>query len=393
MHFQWPIMYSLSGINPELISRVWVDEMYVVYGTWLSTIGIIFWLLGFSTFNTVNQSNSTELSFKYSKLLYFTIFTFIIFLLTAGNDFLSGGVYKGSGGTASGGGISVYFGLLFSICIILLTTIVVLDNRKFYSGNIFRWFFNLDYLYLIVFFSYLTIFLFIGDRGGPVSLILSLFVLIGYFIRPIKLRELTFFIVFGSLFLTLISLGRGESSGFGIIQSGFDNFNLSSGYDTTLELANSVRTLFKSLTEVPQNHDYFYGLLWVSDILAPIPFAQSAFLKFTNIPSHELGSAGYITYITFGSGATSGEGSSLIADIYLNFSLGGVCFFMFLLGLFFKKVNNNLILNNSIKWIIIGIFIASFSLYFSRSGLFVTFRPMIWGILFYYLLVTKFKIL
>lgn len=391
VHFQWPIMYSISGVSPEFITRVWVDEMYVNYGTWLSTIGVVAWVFGFSILKTAKWEKDIIWVFNYKKLLNLTIGLFILFIITAGEDFLTGGVYKGTGGSAAGSGISVYIRLIFSTAIILLTVTIIIANKHSYNSNIIRWFFSLDKKFLALFFSYIILFLLIGDRGGPVSLLLSALIIIGTMVRPIKFFELSASVILGAILLTLISLGRSESSGFGILSAGAEKFEYSSGYDTTLELANSVRTLYKSLTEVPENQQYFYGSLWMGDLLAPLPFSQSLYLNLTGIPDYKIGSAGYITYLTFGKNPTSGEGTTLIADVYLNFALFGVVIFMFLLGFFFKKTSNELVLQNNFKWLIVGGILASFSLYFSRSGLFVMLRPIIWGIILALFLVKKYK--
>ncbi len=77
VHFQWPIMYSLSGISPEFITRVWVDEIYVNYGAWLSTIGVVCWIIGFSVMKTAKMKNDTVWILNYKKLLNFSIILFM----------------------------------------------------------------------------------------------------------------------------------------------------------------------------------------------------------------------------------------------------------------------------------------------------------------------------
>ncbi len=209
--------------------------------------------------------------------------------------------------------------------------------------------------------------------------------------RPINFFELTTSVIIGAVLMTIISLGRSETSGLGILNAGAEKFEYSSGYDTTLELANSVRTLYKTLTVVPENQEFFYGSLWAGDLLAPLPFSQSLYLNLTGIPGYKISSTGYITYLTFGKNPSSGEGTTLIADIYLNFALFGVIIFMFLLGIFFKKTSNELVLQNNFKWLIVAAIMASFSLYFSRSGLFIMLRPIIWSIILAFLFVKKYK--
>lgn len=385
VHFQWPIMFSASGIIPEIISRVWVDELYVNYGTWLSTVGGISWILGFSFINSESFSKRNIRFFQYKKFLNFTIFLFILFLITAGQNFLTGGVYKGEGGSAAGEGISAYIQILFSVSIILLTAIIILNNKSRYNNNLLKWFFSFDKKYLVLYFTYLLLFLFIGDRDGPISLILTTGILIGSMIHPFKLRTLLITIFVGGFFMSIISLGRSRDSGIGIFSAGLENFTFTSGYDITLELATSVRTLYAAVSEVPQKHDFFYGKLWTSNLLSPFPFAQSVYLDLTNDVSYELGSAGYITYLSYGPDPSMGAGTSLIADIYLNFGVVGIIFFMFLLGLTFKKANNSLKSADTMKWILVAAILASFSIYFGRGSLLLVARPIIWSFFLLYI--------
>jgi oligosaccharide repeat unit polymerase len=165
-----------------------------------------------------------------------------------------------------------------------------------------------------------------------------------------------------------------------------------SAYEPTLELANSVRTLFQSLTEVPAKHDFFYGKLWLSDIMSPIPFMQSAYLELSNDNIYELSSTGYTTYLVYGNDSTSGEGTTLIADIYLNFGLPGIVILMFLFGLLIKKANIELLVHNNYHWIIIAAILASFSIYFGRSSYLIILRPIVWSYFIVFLFVKKYRI-
>ncbi|EOZ93859.1 putative polysaccharide polymerase [Indibacter alkaliphilus LW1] len=391
VHFQWPLMFSVSGLVPDNFDRIWVNEFYVNYSLWLSVIGGVSWLFGFHFFKgkKLKTTNFYVIS-KWKNFTYFNWLLFILFLLTAGSDFLSGGVYKGSGGSSVGEGVAAYIQLLFSISIILLSLIVIYNAREKYNGNIVSWFLGLDKLYLSLILTYIILFFLIGDRGGPLSLIISLGFLISILVRPIKFIEFTSILIFGALLLTIIGLGRSQSSGIGIFSAGVENFELDSGYDFTLNLANSVRTLFKSVSEVPSNYDFFYGQLWLSSFLSPIPFAQSLFLKFSGLTNSDISSSHFITFLTFGNNPHSGEGTSLIADIYLNFGSIGVFSFMFLLGCFFKKIYSTLIHNLNFKWLLIGVFVASFTLTLSRAGFFVMYRPILWGFLIYFIISKKF---
>jgi len=385
VHFQWPIMCAFSNIQPNLRFEV----QHMNYGTWLSTLGVVSWLIGYDFLFTERNKYNTLFLLNYTKLFWFTLLSYMLFLLNAGSDFLSGSIYKGSGTGGVAEGIGVYFQLLTGISIAVLTTIVILDSKNKYKSNLFNWLIILDKKYLILASSYIALFLSIGDRGGAMELSLSFLVLIGQLIRPIKLKEFILIAIIGAVILTLIGLGRSSDADENILIAGANNADITSGYDVTLELANSVRTLYKALSEVPEHHNYFYGKLWMSKLLATVPFAQNIYLELTGDIPYELGSAGYITYLTFGLNPTSGEGTTIVADIFLNFGLPGVMFFLFLLGMFFKKLQNELITQNNYYWIIAGTVLASVALYMGRGSLFDGLRPILWALVLPVFLIKK----
>lgn len=389
VHFQWPIMFSVSGIYPEKFAKVSMSSFYVNYGTWLAAVGIVSWCLGHSLLAIKTVPSAIGYYFNYKKLLWLTLVLNVLFISTAGSDYLSGGIYKGSGGSGAGEGISVYFQLLLAIAILVISAVIILNNKNNFKSNSVAWLLSLDkkYLFLIIF--YILLFFSIGDRGASIQVIFAFLVLFGCLIRPITFIELIVMTVIGSLLLTIIGLGRSAKDGDNILSSGLDNFEMTSGYDITLELADSVRTLYSSLSAVPQYHDYFYGKLWLDKILSIVPFAQNIYLQLSEDVAYEIGSSAYITYLKFGLNPTSGEGTSLVADIFLNFGLVGVLFCLFLLGIFFKKVENELKLQQNYYWMVIAALLASMAFYMGRGSLLDPFRMIIWGLGLSYFFVKR----
>lgn len=380
VHFQWPIMFSISGIYPEKFAKVSMSSFYVNYGTWLAASGVVSWFLGHSLLAIRTVPGNVDYSFNYKKLLWLTVILNVLFLSTAGSDYLSGGVYKGSGGSAAGEGIAAYFQLLLSFSIVVITATILLNYKNNFKFNSMAWLLSLDKKYLFLTICYILLFFSIGDRGASIQVIFAFLVLFGCLIRPITFIELIIMTIIGSLLLTLIGLGRGAKDGDNILSSGLDNFEMTSGYDITLELANSARTLYSSLSAVPQYHDYFYGKLWLDKILSIFPFAQNIYLQLSEDVAYEMGSSAYITYLKFGLYPPSGEGTSLVADIFLNFGLIGVLFCLFLLGMFFKKVENELKLQQNYYWMVIAALLASMAFYMGRGSLFDPLRMIIWGL-------------
>jgi oligosaccharide repeat unit polymerase len=393
VHFQWPIMISLSGITPKymLYNFRLLDSDYINYGTWLSTVGILSWLLGYSWLKSP-EKYIVKYRFQYKKLFWFTTIFFILFVLTAGSKYLSGGAYKGEGGGSAGKGISVYFNWLASVAILVLTVVVILNkNDKGKTKKTIFWFLKLDKKYLILSAAYILFFMSVGNRSAAIFVVSTFLVMLGSLVRPIVLKECIVIIITGAIVLTLIGLGRSVESNENILIAGSNKVEFSSNYDATMELANSARTLYYALYDVPEHHDYFLGQLWIGKMLTIIPFAQSLYLKFTDAKRYELGSASYITYLRFGLNPPMGEGTCLIADIYLNFGLIGVMFLMLLLGLFFKKIQNELRLQRSFYWLLTAALLASITFFMARGSLFDGLRAIVWGLLFALLLVKRKK--
>ncbi len=378
VHFQWIIMIALSGISISSFEYISEESsIYINYGAWLSTIGILAWFMGYSWKKTQPKNKRIEYYINNDILFWISTLLFILFILTAGSNFLSGGVYKGEGGSSVGEGNSVYLQLMFSISILVLSTATILKNKP--KSKVLKWLLTLDKKYIILAGAYILVFTLAGDRGAGLQVGMTFLIIFGSIIKPIKLKSFIIIVIFGALISTLIGLSR--SSGSGVLSSSVSNLNFSSNYDATLVLANSARTLHIALANVPTEHDYFMGGLWSGNLLAVIPMAQSTYLKFTESEDYELASSGYITFLVFGSNPPSGEGTSLIADIYLNFGAIGTIFFMYLLGRFIKKLQNELNLRKNFYWIITAGIMASTVFYMGRGGIFEAVRPILWGLL------------
>jgi cbb3-type cytochrome oxidase subunit 3 len=394
VHLQWPLMHGVSEIIPKKYNDIFPDIKLMNYSAWVATIAMLFFLLGYNVFSFNKVKRRLDMIFIYDKLKYFVIISYVIFLAFAGKDFLTGQVYRGLGeGGTAGAGISKYFFIFFQIGLKVLTMIVIYNNRFNYKGNLVRWFLSFDKQYLTVAISYILIFLLIGDRGGPLALLLTIVIFTGLMVRQFSLKELLLMAFVGGMALMLIGLGRSKASGLSILNEGINDLEYEQGvYQPTLELANSYRTFNRAILHTSNKSDYSYGSLWVSDLLSPIPFAQSFYLKLSNKELYEISSSKLITYLVYGKNPPSGEGTSLLGDIYLNFGSYGIMFFMFLFGVFFKKIADSIRNLDSVLWLTMASVFVGYALYYSRTSLFFPFREVCWSVLFMSLFVTKRKI-
>ncbi len=387
VHLQWPFMLTVNDIEPIRLKEQYYNSLYYMnYGTWLSVLSIIFWFLGNSILNKIKESK-VEYIINYKLLLYITVFLFLAFLGTVGSSFFTGSVYKGEGGSAAGTGISGYIQLLFTISLILLSILVILDGRRVANKGIFSILVKMNKLFLLIIVSYILIFLMAGDRGGPMQLVMVLFILIGSFVRPIRFLEFFIFLIMGAAILTVIGAGRGSSGSENIIVAGVKEIGDASSYELTESLANSVRTLYMSLNYVKEDENLFLGQLWIGPILGAVPFAQSYYLAVSGMEEYEISSPNYLTYLRFGEDAVSGEGTTILADIYLNFGKNGTFIVMFLLGVFFKKLQNELNSKQNLYWIIIAITLGGVAFYMGRGMLFSAYRAILWSMVLMVLFV------
>lgn len=383
VHFQWPIMMAFSEIEPIRFSKLYSNSIYINYGTWLSLLGLISWLIGFSFNFRKKYNKKSKYQIRYQKLLWFSYFLFVSFILFAGQSFLNGDVYNKHGSSDPISGVAGYIYILFNISIIILTVSIIYNNRNFYKGSLIRWLMILDPKYLLLVIVYIFIFLKAGDRGGPLQIVMAFFIIFGVLVRPINVKEFIVLILSGALVMTVIGIVRASDLG------ALNNFQIVSGYDLTINLANSARTLYMGLSNVPEYHDFFLGKLWLGNILGAIPFAQGTYLKISGDEAHLINTANYITFMRYGLNAHTGEGTSLIVDIYLNFGKYGVIVAMFTLGLFFKKVQIELESMNSFHWIVIAGILGSVTFYMGRAGIFTPLKAILWSFILVMIFISK----
>lgn len=391
VHFQWAIMITISNIYPAYIKNGIVSSDYINYGTWLSVIGIIAWFIGYRLIN-YKYKRRINLSLNYKKILVFSIFLFFLFIFNAGKSYLTASAYKGVGGDPTGAGISVYIKLLLSVSTAVLIIASILNYKGNYAKGRFRlflWFIKSDKFFIIFIIAYISFFLLVGDRTGAINVTFIFLFLFSIRVRAIYFKELILIIMIGALILTFVGEGRSQKTNENIFLAGAKKTKITTIYDLTMELSNSVRTLYSSISNVPRFHDYFYGKLWLTRFLSLVPFAQKIYLKISKDKKYELDSEQYITYLRFGVNPRSGEGTSLIADIYLNFGLIGIIFFMFLLGIFFKKLQHELEIQSNYYWIIIAGMFSSVVFYMARAPLFESSRIIFWGVLMSVIFVRK----
>ena len=98
-----------------------------------------------------------------------------------------------------------------------------------------------------------------------------------------------------------------------------------------LNLGDSYRVLTSTI-EIVDEQGLYLGKTWFGPIAGTLPFLQGYLVKNGVLSVETLNTPNVITFYRFGNLTTSGEGSSLISDIFLNWGMPGTIFFMGIYG-------------------------------------------------------------
>jgi len=388
--FYQMILLNLVGYEvPNMFfSFIWAGENVINRSLGISTLGLLAFYLGMSNFKkyksnkVITRENKETATNSITFILFFAYLFYVMFLLN------SGSYIYGEYTPDDASGAAAYFYKLFNVSLIAAIVVKVsyitslniteLSYKKYLSY--FRW-------PLLVLLSWHIIFsLFVGDRGPVIFLVLISSGI--YFIRwgKVKLHQAIIGIFILSIVMTLIGeirQNRFSGAGYGErVVSAFTSFGASDKTskkfdeyvpgDQTIELALSVRTLNHAIYNVPDKYDYMYGLFQLKYFYSIIPglAGKINMILFDGEKKFD-GSSNFVTYLIQGEHPSSGEGSSIVADFYLDFGVVGVIIGLFLFGLFVSKNEYKLFSGYqrpTFLWITTLMFFAN-ALYVNRSAL------------------------
>ncbi len=135
-------------------------------------------------------------------------------------------------------------------------------------------------------------------------------------------------------------------------------------------------TFLYSLISYAEHNGYTYFSTQLG-IFSFIPFAQSFIVNVFDVGLHNLTSADFNSYLTFGSVAGElGLGTNMVSDIYLSFGLIGVVVIFYLFGIYLQYCKSNSI--NSIYCFIAYSVMVSDSVFIVRGSVFEIVKLLIW---------------
>ena len=323
-------------VSPDLINKCAL----------LSLVGLLCFIIGYLFYNPSIPKLRKIASPIYvpTKWLIFLLSVAVfLFIYNYGSETLSAGysqaILEAKKETMASYSEVFIYSLIYAI--LILHT----KNRKEKGETLFGFIKSLGLLFHLSIFAYLGLFLLIGDRGFIVRVIAVYFFAYIIKIRP-KINLIIFFILvlIASFGVTIIGIVRSMNPDIAfqermisiIKENKIDERG--SIFNSTAELASSVRCLHYAVDYVPNQHPFLYGYFQFRDILAAIPLSNSVTKHFMDNSFQYKTTASFITYIIQGDNYTKGDGSNVVAEFYISFGIFGVIFGLFLFGVFVKKI-------------------------------------------------------
>ncbi len=309
---------------------------------------------------------------------------FLLFVCTIDiGQFLSGAIYVGSGASNADGGLSASFERFYDatslITLALYTQKLVRSSE---SISIKKYIKSISLLFWLPLCIYLILRLFSGDRGPVIFAILSIIYSYTFVSKKFtKIKVAILFIAIGAFVVTLLGFIRSRSTDLSFTEKVEQSLirmdekkvsEIQSVSPFTKELASSLKCNFVAVRAIEEGDaDLSFGKFTILSSLSSFPGARKEYFKPIGLSDEDFSSAVYLTQLDNNSKTYStGIGSSVFAEAYLDLNLWGVIIVAMLLGYIFKCID----LSYSYKVLspvvtIITIRLAAMSIYVSRDSL------------------------
>lgn len=382
VHFQI-IIINYFGIPPKRGMLIWINLNAVNYATWLSAISLNIWFLGYYMYSSkwvlrTKPKKKYLIQFQYLDISITLLFLLFIYLV--GKSFLSGS-YNGVSNWGAG---AVYINMILKYLLALRIIYFWINNDHIFSINTL----NNNKLFFINLLSYAILFLSVGSRSPILYLAIVFLGSYSVFQHHINLKKLIVLLIISSFAFTIIGLGRSQDSSTinqNIVEVGYTAYTKNeNNTNNTDELASSIRILYRAIDVVPAKHPYLYGVPMTLSIIGIIPFGGSFVLNLVDLPKYYSSTPLFFTYLGQGNNVSYGEGSELIADLYVNLGTTGVIIVMFIFGYIISIFTNEVFFKESYKYKIVYIVLLFFAIYINRDFLFSILKPIIWILVFDY---------
>lgn len=360
------IVYSAFyyPINPYFfLFNLPFNENYINKGLALSVMASSFFCIGVLDNNRIQKECEKRNLFIPRGILYVLLLIFIFYQLTL----VQKNVYT-SEFTSSNINALLIFMIYYAVFALFYQ----------YRGRSLRYVLSArdNIVFFLLLFVYIGLFLIIGYRTVPLSMLLLMLFFYDEFIHKIKLRTVLTLVVVGGALMMAVSVFRAR---------GDFQYEGNSVLDLGLDLTINNRSLYV-LMEHADKTGLTYGRSMLLSIFSAIPFGQSILLAITGWDVNTLGSARLVTSLYFDNEGRGEEiyglGTNMIGDIYVSFGVIGVIVFMYLLGRLLKSLWHRK-LNGELLGYFFYAMIFIEAIYITRAAYFEWLRNITWGMIWY----------
>lgn len=338
VHFQLLLWLESLETFPsgDLENFLFVNQRTLRKSTLLTVISLIYFVKGYCYKRKILSRTESHKDYSYQSMsnsfTKLTIVSFIILLFV--NPHLIQGTYNLLGLSS----LTKYTNALFQVVITGALSYTILAQKKTKFDSIRRYVESFGLGLNIVFFSYLLLSIRMGDRG--IVLGYSLLYISGY-VKNLRLKVYWIIpgLIIGALFMNSMRSTRGRNvSGLSTVEQSYyspyvDRLGIPRGIMALpLELGLSVRCLNHAVSYQEEGGSFHYGYFQMKQLIGAIPFCSNVFSQLLNRTAKRYdGSSGFITFLIQGNNPKYGDGTTPIADIYLDFGLVGliVCLWLF----------------------------------------------------------------
>lgn len=235
-----------------------------------------------------------------------------------------------------------------------------------------------------------------GDRGPVITQFLMLFfAYVHYARKTFKFTTMVFAVIIAGSAISIIGIARSMSANMAVgekFATALSDFNASgrfggkSIFSPTQELALSFICTNEAVTEIEiKKEEYNNGLYQIVHAIEMIPKAPSFLRESLKLDDHKISTAGRISDGALGIDRCWSLGTSMIADLYLDFGIIGVFLGCICVGIIFcwvDKVIFSYIPKMNIYYLSIALYLSAKALYMARTAFLGEFRPIIYICLF-----------
>jgi len=354
IYYQYPVDYLIGYKKAyEFYSSLAINSCVLI-----SDVGLLSLTLGLinSKYNLKTFYKRTPVYRYPLPLVVIQILVFVLYIKETGlSNILNGSTFES--GYVREQGISDYFEYVLQM---VNVAIVVYCLSYHNSTTSFK-----DFLKTIPITSLCVIILYIilkipsGDRGPFIITAFLLFYAFLYSCRKqIRVFLLLLVVLAGGYALSVIGIARNYdlSSSFSErLREASISYKESGRFEDSMSILNPTQELAFSFVSYQcmvsgieiKGDNHTYGRYQAIELINAIPLGPRFVRNQLHLSGAEAASSSYATYEFFGHFPSFGLGSNIVGDFFMDFGILGVLVALFLVGLFYGKVDNELLLSSS----------------------------------------------